>query len=260
MYRRFKFAATLAISLATICSTSAFADDEALAGAMAALKTYDWGSDRSLLEPIDKAVATSNTDAAAQKKLEGQLAAALDSDVPQCAKDYLCRKLSLIGSAQCVDSVAKLLVDEELSHIARYALERIPDEQAVTAMREAMSQISGNIQVGVINSLGVRRDEQSVAALIELLSNSDQQVAAAAAEALGSIGNAATAKALKAFQAEAPAELKIIAADAFLKCAERLLEADKKAEAMAIYKSLMTHKAKHIGLAARRGLLAAASK
>jgi hypothetical protein len=39
-----------------------------------------------------------------------------------------------------------------------------------------------------------------------------------------------------------------------------MLKSGKKIEAMAIYKSLMTHQAKHIGLAARRGLLAAAQK
>jgi HEAT repeat protein len=259
MFRRFTLTAMIAI-VATACIPALALAQGDLASALNALKKYDWGSDRSLLEPIDKAVAASNKDVDVQKALEAKLITALESDISACAKDYLCRKLSLVGSAQCVDSVAALLVDDDLSHIARYALERIPGEEAVTAMRDTMGKVSGKLQVGVINSLGVRRDEGSVEGLVKLLRNSDQLVASAAAAALGSIGNADAAKALKAFQDEAPDELALVAADAYLRCAEQMLKSGKKIEAMAIYKSLMTHKAKHIGLAARRGLLAAAQK
>ncbi len=259
MFRRITFTAMTAIFATAFLPALAIAQGD-LAGALDALKKYDWGSDRSLLEPIDQAVAASNKDADVQKALEAKLITALNSDTSACAKDYLCRKLSLVGSAQCVDSVAALLADEELSHIARYALERIPNKEAVTAMRDAMNKVSGKLQVGVINSLSVRRDEGSVDGLIKLLGNSDQLVASAAAAALGSIGNADAAKALKTFQDAAPDELTLVAADAYLRCAEQMLKSGKKLEAIAIYKSLMTHNAKHIGLAARRGLLAAAQK
>lgn len=260
MLRRITFTAMTAIVATAFLPALAIAQGD-LAGALDALKKYDWGSDRSLLEPIDQAVAASNKDADVQKALEAKLITALNSrDISACAKDYLCRKLSLVGSAQCVDSVAALLADEELSHIARYALERIPNKEAVTGMRDAMNKVSGKLQVGVINSLGVRRDEGAVDGLIKLLDNSDQLVASAAAAALGSIGNADAAKALKTFQDAAPDELTLVAADAYLRCAEQMLKSGKKLEAIAIYKSLMTHNAKHIGLAARRGLLAAAQK
>jgi HEAT repeat protein len=231
------------------------AADEALDKAFDTLKTYDWGDDRAALKAIDDAVAASRKDQAAQKQLETRLAAVLESDVSRAAKDFVCRKLSLIGSTQCVPTVAALLTDEKLSHMGRYALERIPDAAAVAAMRDALPKVKGKLKVGVINSLGVRRDAKSTDALVALLDAKDKQVAAAAAAALGAIGTPESAKALKDF--EAPDELSLAVADAQLACAEQLLEDGKKVEATAIYKSLTKSEHKHVQVAARRGMLAA---
>jgi len=235
--------------------------DEALDKAFEALKTYDWGDDRSVLEAIDKAVPASHDDADARKELETRLAAVLKTDAPQAAKDFVCRKLSLIGSAQSVPALAALLVDEKLSHMARYALERMPCPEAVTAIRDAVPKVRGRRKIGVINSLGVRRDAGSVAMLTGLLGDSDQAIAAAAAAALGSIGNPEAAKALADFQAKAPDALGLAAADAQLVCAEHLLADGKKVDAMMIYKSLAKPELpKHVRLAAMRGLLAVTGK
>lgn len=234
--------------------------DEAMEKAFDALKTYDWGNDRAALKPIDDAVVASHGDAAAQKKLETKLAAVLSTDAPQAAKDYVCRQLSLIGTASCVPAVAPLLTDEKLSHMARYALERMPCPEAVAAMRDALPKAKGLVKVGIINSLGVRRDAQSTAALAALLTDSDAEIASAAAAALGSIGTPEAAKALGKFQASAPEALQLAAADAYLACAEQLLADGKKLDAMMIYKKLSKSDHKHVKLAAVRGLLAATGK
>ena len=232
--------------------------DEALDVALEALKTYDWGHDRSVLQPIDKAVASSHGDAAARNDLESRLAALLNADAPRAAKDAICRQISLIGTAQSVPPLAALLVDEQLSHMARYALERIPDAQAVQALREALPKTQGRLKVGVINSLGVRRDAESSSALIALLKDSDREVVAAAAGALGAIGNAEAAKVLGELQTTAPSELRLVVADACLACAERLLADGKKLQAMVIYKALSKpDQPKHVRVAATRGLLSA---
>ncbi|MFC1596534.1 HEAT repeat domain-containing protein [Planctomycetota bacterium] len=235
--------------------------DEALDKALEALKTFDWGQDRSALGPIDAAVAASKGDKAAQKDLETRLAALLGSDASQAAKDVACRQLSLVGSAACVPAVAPLLTDEKLSHMARYALERIPAPEAVAAMRGALPKVKGRLKVGVINSLGVRRDAKGLAALVALLEDSDKEIASAAAAAVGAVGTPEAAKALNVFQAKAPKAILLAVADARLSCAERLLADGKKADAMAIYKSLSTADLpKHVQVAARRGLLAALGK
>jgi len=239
----------------------ALAADEAVDKAFEALKTYQWGQDRNVLGAIDKAVAASHGNQAARMDLQMRLAAVLKTDSSHAAKDFVCRKLSLIGSAKCVPAVAVLLTDKKLSHMARYALERIPGPEAVGAMHQSLPKVSGLLKVGMINSLGVRRNAQSTGALVALLKDSDQEVVAAAAAALGSIGTPEVAKVLRAFQAKAPQTLRLAAADAQLTCAERLLADGKKVEAMAIYRGLAkTKQPKHVRLAAMRGLLAATGK
>lgn len=237
------------------------ADDAALDKAFEVLKTYEWGNDRSPLEALDKAVAASHGDAAAQKQLEARLVEILESNAPNAAKDVACRQLSLVGSAGSVEALAKLLGDEKLAHIARYALERMQCPEALATLRDALSKTDGRVKVGVINSLGVRRDAEATAALTALLDDSDEAIVSAAAGALGKIGSSETAKTVKAFLAKAPESLTSAAADACLACAEQLLADGKKLEAMTMYKSLVNPKLpKHIRLAATRGMLAAAGK
>ena len=236
-------------------------DNKPLDKAFDALETYDWGKDRKPLQAIDDAVVAAHGDAAACKALEIRLAAVLKTAAPRAAKDFVCRNLMLIGTAECVPALAAMLPDEDLSHMARYALERIPAPEAAQALRDAVPNLSGRLKVGVIGSLGVRRDAASVAALAVALDDADPAVACAAACALGDIGTPEAANALHdASQATAPS-VKLAVADARLVSAERLLGDGKKAEAMAVYKSLVgTDQSKQVHLAATRGLLLAAGK
>ncbi len=238
----------------------ALAADAAVDKGFETLKTYKWGDDRASLEAIDKAVAASNKDAAAKKSLQKSLLAVVGSDASSAAKDYACRKLSLIGDADAAPPLAALLPNKDLSHIARYALERMPCDAAVSALRGALPKTEKLAKVGVINSLGVRRDAKSVTALTALLADKDQQIVSAAAAALGSIGNADAAKALGEFGKKAPKELKLAVADACLTCAERMLSDGKKNEAKAIYTAMAmdAQQPKHVKMAATLGMMAAA--
>jgi len=236
-------------------------DKAAVDKAFEALKTYDWGADRKTLAPIDDAVAATHGDAAARKELETRLVAVLKSGASRAAKDFVCRTLKTIGTAESVPALAALLPDKDLSHMGRYALERIPAPEAAQAMRDAVPKLSGALKVGVIGSLGVRGDAASLDVIAAALSDGDKAVACAAACALGDIGSAEAAKALSGFAKEAPEGVKLAVADARLKCAERLLAGGKKAEAAAIYKSLGgADQPKHVRLAATRGLLSVAGK
>jgi len=256
MFAKMNWIACLIAAVMLVAAPPAVAD-EAVDKAFEVLATYDWGSNRGELKPIDDAVIAAHGNAEAAKALEVKLAAVLGSDAKHAAKDYACRQLSLIGTAESVPALAALLTDEKLSHMARYALERMPCDEAVAAVRDALGKTDGKVKVGVINTLGVRRDAASTDALIALTGDSDPMVAGAAASALGAIGTPEAAKALAALQEKAPAELRLVAADAYLACAEKLLAAGKKADAMKIYQALSKSDIKHVGLAAKRGLVAA---
>lgn len=224
-----------------------------------ALKTFDWGTDLGVLNPIGDAIAATSTDAAARSALEGRLAAVLKTSAPRDAKDFVCRKLMLIGTAACVPALAELLLDKDLAHMARYALERMNVPEAGQALRDALPKLSGVLKVGVISSLGVRRDTGSVAALAGLLADADGQVARAAALSLGDIRSPEAAKALA--DAKPCDAAKSAATDARLACAEALLAAGNKQDALAIYKAFIgADQPKQTRLAATRGMLACAGK
>jgi HEAT repeat protein len=228
--------------------------------AFEALTTYDWGVDPKALAPIDEAVVATHGDAAAREQLEARLAAVLSSGASRDAKDYVCRKLLVIGTAASVPALAALLPQAELSHMARYALERMPAPEAAQALRSALGKVGGAQQIGVVASLGARGDAESVPALAALLEANDEALAAAAAIALGDIRSAAAAKALAKVKPTGP-EVTRAATDASLACAEALLADGQKAEALAVYRSLAGEgQPKHVRLAATRGMLACAGK
>lgn len=227
--------------------------------AFEALKTYNWGADVKALDPISEAVVKTHGDEKGRLDLENRLAAVLTSGASRDAKDYVCRQLVVAGSKASVPTLAGLLSDKELSHMARYALERNQAAEAGQALRDALPKASGAIKIGVISSLGVRKDAESVPALGKLLGDSDAAVARAAAHALGDIRTPEAAKALS--EAKPAAEAKLAVADARLACAESMLAHGKKAEALAVYKSLSGQdQPKQVRLAATRGMLAGASK
>ena len=124
--------------------------------AFEALKTYDWGVDRNVLNPIDEAVIKTLNDPAARKDIESRLLAVLQGNAPRDAKDYVCRQLRTMGTIAAVPTLERLLADAELSHMARYALERIPEPQAGQALERQLRKLSGNLKIGVISSLGTR--------------------------------------------------------------------------------------------------------
>jgi HEAT repeat protein len=223
--------------------------------ALEALKTYDWGKDPKALRPIDAAIIATHGDTAKRRDLEDKLTAALKAECPLDAKQVLCRYLMAIGSEACVPTLAAMLSDKDLSHMARYALERIPAQEAAAALRDALPKLSGALKVGVISSLGARQDQGSVSTLSGLLGESDVAVATAAAHALGAIRTPEAAAALSA------GKTSLAATDASFSCAEAMLAAGKNADALAIYKKLLAaDQRKHVRLAATRGMLACSGK
>lgn len=230
---------------------------EQLDKAVEALKTYDWGVDPNVLIPIDQAIVSTHGDAAARKELETRLIAVLKTEVPQAAKDAVCRALKTIGTAASVPALATLLADEKLSHMGRYALERIPAPEAGQALRTALTKVTGKLKIGMISSLGVRGEEASIAPLQALLADSDPAVAQAAAYALGDIGSLAATKVL--ITAKPSAATKGAIADASMECAENLLAGGNKVAAKATYEKVLAGSpSKTVQLAATRGAQACA--
>jgi HEAT repeat protein len=230
-------------------------DAAAVDAAFAALKDYDRGSSRATLLPIDEAVMAALDDKTTCRKLEQQLVTALANGLSAVAVEYVFSKLTLVGSAVCVPALTVRLADPRVATAARTVLESLPDRRADKALRDCLPRLAGPAKVGVIQSLGARRDPESVRALTALLEDSDAQVAVAAAAALGEIASRQAAEALRVIIPHVPAERHRPVADAALVCAERLRTEGRKADARALYQALAAAALPgYIDAAARRGL------
>jgi HEAT repeat protein len=170
---------------------------------------------------------------------EGKLIAVIkSSDATHKEKVDACRGLALIATEKSIAPLVALLSDEKLSHMARYALETIKDPAVDEAFRGALGKLKGNPLVGVIGSVGVRRDTKAVGALTKMLKDSDAVVVQAAARALGNIGNSAAAGALSNELGNASGQNKLHVCEGLFRCAETAVAEGRKQQAIEIYDKL----------------------
>jgi HEAT repeat protein len=177
-------------------------------------------------------VAQQRRDSATEEK---RLLAVLQSDAPAAQKAISCKELAVYGSSDAVPELAKLLPNPQLSSWARIALEVIPGDPSDAALRTAAEAIQGQLLVGVINSIGVRRDAKAVPILIDRLNDDDLEVASAAAVALGRIADNDATEALQTALGTVPGELRSSVAEACVLCAEARLLSGRQKEAADIY-------------------------
>ncbi|MHC4505496.1 MAG: HEAT repeat domain-containing protein, partial [Planctomycetota bacterium] len=173
---------------------------------------------------------------------EAKLVAVLKSGAGFKERAAACRELARIGTREAVPALAALLgaegKDEKLSHMARYALETIPDPSVDEALRTALGRLKGRPLVGVIGSIGVRRDAGATEALARLLRDADPTVAQAAARALGRIATPGAADALEGALAGASRANRLAICEGLFRCAEKFVADHRRGRALAIYDRL----------------------
>ncbi|MCK6500960.1 MAG: HEAT repeat domain-containing protein, partial [Nitrospira sp.] len=164
-----------------------------------------------------------------------QALATLKSDAPPEEKAAACKRLAVFGGPEAVPALAPLLGDERLAAWARIPLEAMPGPAADDALRDAATKLYGNLLVGVINSIGVRRDVKAVETLTGRLKDANVDVADAAAVALGRIGNPAAIAALTPMLSTAPDPVRNAVAEGLILGAERLTAQGQASEAVQHY-------------------------
>lgn len=166
---------------------------------------------------------------------EREFIAILQSDASPGDKAIACKRLAIVGSPAAVPVLAPLLLDKDLASWARIALEAIPGREADEALRNAMPRAQELLRVGIIHSIGNRRDAQAVDGLAAQLGGTDSDVVAAAGVALGRIGGPAAAKALESALLRVSAVARSEVAEGCILCAEGFLAAGNAAEAARLY-------------------------
>src|SRR5512140_3173493 len=113
-------------------------------------------------------------------------------------KAIACKKLAFVGGKEAVQPMAALLSHPQLGCYARFGLEPNPDPSVDEALRAALPKLKGRLQVGVITTIGVRKDAKALDALSKLIDDSDAEVAGAAAASVGMIGGMQASRTLQA--------------------------------------------------------------
>lgn len=235
------------LSLACCCGTAQFSlaavDPAAMEKTLDALPAFAYGQKTINMDVIRNAVDEAASNPELRQQLENRFISILQGQSTRAAKDIACRNLGLVGSAKCVPSVAALLTNPELSHMARYCLEKLGNSEADKALRDALPKVTGIMKIGIISSLGARQDEKAVPLLASLLDDPAPNISQAAAFALGRIGDSkAIHILLKSAQAKRP-PLQDCEVQAVLTAATKLSKNDDKT-AVKVFKSIYANKLK----------------
>jgi HEAT repeat protein len=201
-----------------------------LEAALGALQSYELGSSRGDLLPIDEAVRASLDYPDERQALEKRLLDTLE-EASSLGQAYLLRQLALIGSAAAVAQIAPRLSHPDLADPACRTLASLVCPEAATALRERLPQLSGEARIGAILALGHRRDAASVSALTAYLGSEDAALAGATAHTLGRIGSPEAGRALAETFANSPGTRRSHLSHAIRECADRLAQAGETAAA-----------------------------
>ena len=226
-----------------------------ISGDYDAIEDYDFGKSRAALAAIEEEIR--NVPPRSFGRIEAKLLKALESPrTTYAGRQFICRMLRRVGSAQSVPALSAMLADKELSHMARFALQFMPAPEAAEALRAALKTLDGDLKIGVVGSLGQRGDQDAVTELAKLVGDSNTNLACAAIRALGQIGGANATAVLAT--AKVPAALQANRDDSYLMCADSLLAEGQRSEAMAIYREMVApSKGTWIRIAAYNGLVKA---
>lgn len=170
-----------------------------------------------------------------RKELSMTLCELLASDLPKWVKRFIIEQLQIVGGEEAVEALSKQLGDEELSESARQALQANPSEAALRALRGWLPKATGNLRIGIINTLGERRDSKALELIMNEAKSNDADVRGAAYEALGKLGDTAALDALLNGLRDENVRARRCAFAGVLMLGERLIAVGRKDEALKVY-------------------------
>lgn len=225
------------------------------------LASFEPGQKDEVLYRLREYVLAHKNSAEPREDCEKKLAAFLDTEATLAAKMAVCRQLRLIGTEKSVPTLEKILIQEETTDMARYALEKIPGIVADRALLDALGKTQGQTKIGIMTSLGQRKSSAAVPELGNLINDPDQAVVTAAAVSLGQTGGTEAATILTEALNKSQGESKAIVSSSLVLCAGEFMAQKKEKEAVELYEKILA-----AGLplvqrqAAMKGKIAAAGK
>ena len=148
-------------------------------------------------------------------------------------------KIGDIAGEEAVESLAGFLSDKKWSHYARFAFQKMEGENVTGVLLRSLETLQDELKPGVIDTIGRRRDPIAVAPLVKLLADSDTEVAAAAAIALGEIGTTDAAAALtESLNSETDPHRRESLASSLLMAGQRLVKTGNTQAAIGLFDQL----------------------
>lgn len=231
--------------LATLVSGTAFAESfsqNQIKSAFTELQSYDLGMDPTPVHTIHEILRFLGAGDKPQLRsfTEKHMILLLESnETSYAAKLFICQQLYAMGSDACNPVLGKMLLSAETTEMACYALYTNPSEAADDVLRQALNSGPDETKVSIIKVLGDRKDAQSVDLLIPLVDGEEDQIAGAAARALGKISGDKATKALRAARATASGERHAVLTEGYMMAAEGYAANNQSAKAFAIYTELL---------------------
>ena len=208
----------------------------AQAGPTAAEPLLDLVADRDpavgwrALSALRRLVART-TDDGDRARLAGLFVARLAAERPLAERRAAAELLGRLGSAAHVDALAPLLENRELFDTAAQALAQIPGEEARTTLVNALARPRPAEQTALLIELLAARGEPANLEVFRAAATVENDVVrAAAAKALGSLGEPAAAKPLLALLRSKSLRVRLAALEAAIGLAQAL---DRKGEGQA---------------------------
>jgi len=194
------------------------------------------------LEPfrlMEDLIRQSSTNAALRKPIESALVQLLATNTTFEARRFACKQLGFVGGKGALDALERLLQNDDTAPLACLALTTFPHGKADAILRRSLLFAAGRTRVQVINTLGDRRDSESVSLLAAEAHEPARAAAEAAIAALGKIGGEAAAKALASLNHLTDPGLQLALSEASLRIAERWLAAGDKPRAAKAFEALL---------------------
>lgn len=218
--------------------------------------TYRYGQNRQNLNAIEETIRKTQS-AEKRREIEKIFAKYLTNEQATVEfKEFVCRQLWYLGTAESVNSVATLLTNEQTIGWGCYALVRNPSKEATQALINALETVPQTQKAKIISALGQKRDPLAVKSISAYCENKDQEIATAAIIALGQIASKDSIQTLWKLTESSSRSISEQAAHSLILAAEHLAKSENQKEALDIYNRIYSlNFSPSVKAAAMRGLV-----
>ncbi|MBI9070273.1 MAG: HEAT repeat domain-containing protein [Melioribacteraceae bacterium] len=228
----------LAFNISSFAQDQLSSDNKQVDDLLTYITSYEYGKDDNSLSEFSELVKESIDNQKKSEFLEKKIIKTLELKTTSDCKQFLCEKLSIIGTEESVDILSKLSIDPETNNMARYALEKINSAKVDKLLIELLDETDVNIKIGSLNSLGKRKSACAVEEIKPFLEEENLDVFRAASASLGKIATVESASILKKSLENFSGKRRTIILDNYLLCADEFFVSNNEKLAKDIYNNV----------------------